>query len=109
LISGGTSAGGIVVLLTDQLKIGASGAISASAGHAGRDVSASGGYIFVRGCGLDMGTNRVSAVGGIGTLEDGPSAGQSAKSSDGYIVLSGSEIGGTTIPAAIQLANECPR
>jgi hypothetical protein len=93
-------AGGIVVLLSDELDVGAAGIVSASATEAPRDVSASGGYVFIRGTTLHVGADRVSALGGTGSSPNGPSAGQTVKSGDGYVVLDGTTVTGTTTPVA---------
>jgi hypothetical protein len=41
----------------------------------------------------------VTAKGGTGTSPSGPAVGQTTKSGDGYIVVSGA-VTGTTLPAA---------
>ena len=70
-----------------------------TAGQASRDVSASGGYVFIRGSTLNLGTGRVTAIGGTGNGL-GATAGISTKSGDGYIVVKGKTVTGTTTPTA---------
>jgi hypothetical protein len=91
-------AGGIVLLISNQLNVGSAGAITASANNASRDVSASGGYVFLRGSSLSLGNARVTAVGGVATGVGGTLA-----AGDGYIVVSGTTVTGTTRPTAHQL------
>jgi hypothetical protein len=91
-------AGGIVLLIANQLNVGSTGAITASANNASRDVSASGGYVFLRGSSLSLGTARVTAVGGVATGSNGTVA-----AGDGYIVISGTMVTGTTMPTAHQM------
>jgi len=99
LIPGAESlAGGIVLLIANQLNVGSTGAITASANNASRDVSASGGYVFLRGSSLSLGTARVTAVGGVATENGG-----TVTAGDGYIVVSGTTVTGTTKPTAHQL------
>ncbi|HTQ06796.1 MAG TPA: hypothetical protein VMI54_23225 [Polyangiaceae bacterium] len=94
-------AGGIVFLLVDTLTVEPAGGISATPIDASRDVSASGGYIFIRGNDLSVGDQRVTAMGGVAHSGSSPTAGQSNQSSPGYIVLqSGNAVEGTTNPAA---------
>ncbi len=93
-----TTAGGIVVLLAGQLDVGSEGTITASAKTEGRDTSSSAGYVYVKGGTLNVGTNRVTAIGGTAIPGTGGSVGN--KSSDGYIVLTGSTKTGTTNPPA---------
>jgi hypothetical protein len=96
-------AGGIVLLFTQQLTVNAGGAITASAKTADRDLSASGGYVFIRGATLSLGTGQVTAVGGAAPSGSGPTAGMSVKSGDGYVVVNGTTVTGTTNPAANKL------
>ena len=104
LVDGGELlAGGIVMLLTDHLDIGATGKVTASANTASRDVSASGGYVFISGSVLNVGPGRVTAIGGTGTSLDGPFRGQTVKSGDGYIVVKATTVTGTTSPIAKKL------
>ncbi|MBV8758270.1 MAG: hypothetical protein JO257_13375 [Deltaproteobacteria bacterium] len=95
-------AGGIVLLLTDELTVGASGTISASAGPSSRDVTAAGGYVFIRGGKLALGAGRVTAIGGS-TTGQGVNATSTVAGGDGYVVVQGSSVTGTTAPAAHQL------
>lgn len=92
-------AGGIALVLADKIDVDATGSLTSSAAPAYRDVSASGGYVFIRGRTLNVGTDRVTARGGIGTPVNGPVFGTKIKSSDGYVVLQGTVTGTTTPPA----------
>jgi hypothetical protein len=92
-------AGGIVVLFADELDVGSGGRISADALPGGRDISASGGYVFVSGTTLGVGNNRVSASGGTAVPATAAISGMTVASSDGYVVLKGT-VTGTTTPAA---------
>jgi hypothetical protein len=87
-----------VLLIANQLNVGSTGVITASANNSSRDVSASGGYVFLRGSSLSLGTARVTAVGGTAT-----GAGGTVMAGDGYIVVSGKTVTGTTRPSAHQL------
>jgi hypothetical protein len=98
-------AGGIALLLVDDLQVQPGGAISASPGDAPRDVAFAGGYVFISGSTLSLGESRVTALGSIGLAPSGPFAGQSNQASPGYIVVSGSNVTGTTEPAAQPAAN----
>jgi len=91
-------AGGIILLIANQLNVGSAGAITASANTASRSTSASGGYVFLRGSSLSLGTERVTAVGGVAT-----GIGGTLTAGDGYIVISGTTVTGTTKPIAHQL------
>jgi hypothetical protein len=95
-------AGGIVLVLAKQLTVGASGAISASANASSRDVTASGGYVFLEGGTLALGTNQVTARGGT-TTGQGVNSNMTVTGGDGYIVVQGTTVTGTTSPAAHQL------
>ena len=95
-----TTAGGIVLLLVGQLDVGAAGVVSAKANDEGRDTAASGGYVFIRGGALNVGTNRITALGATGTSVGGPFVGQTVKGGDGYVVLKGTSVTGTTTPTA---------
>jgi len=100
LVPGGEHlAGGIALVLAQRLDIGPGGTLTASAVAAYRDVSASGGYVFVQGDTLNVGDGRITALGGASTPINGPFLGTKIKSSDGYVVLSG-KVTGTTKPAA---------
>jgi hypothetical protein len=55
-------AGGIVVVLGGEVKVGASGAITATPIDAVRDVAASGGYVYLRGTPLAVGVGRVLSL-----------------------------------------------
>jgi hypothetical protein len=92
LISSGTQAGGIIVLLTDTLSVTSDGEITASA----TDHGASGGYVLVRGRVMDVGDERVTARGGERHAQLNTNQGSS-----GYVVLDASEsVTGTTDPPA---------
>lgn len=95
-------AGGIVVLLAQQLTVSSTGSISASAKASSRDITAAGGYVFVRGGALSLGDGRVTANGGS-TTGQGANAGSTVTGGDGYIVVQGSSVTGTTSPTAHQL------
>jgi hypothetical protein len=93
-------AGGVVAIFTDSLEVLPAGTITASALPSSRDVSAAGGYVFLSGRVLDLGTDLVTALGGIGIASATTLAGHTAASSDGYVVLQGASVTGTTSPAA---------
>ena len=95
-----TQAGGIALLLVDDLEVQATGLITATPPDAARDVAFSGGYIYVSGTTLALGDARVSALGSFGTVPLGPLAGQKNQASPGYVVLSAKRVSGTTTPAA---------
>ncbi len=99
----GAFSGGIVLLITEQLDVGTNGFVLASAIEGSRDVSASGGYVFVRGNVLNVGSDRVMALGGTGISVNGSFMGQTVKSGNGYVVLDGTTFTGTTKPVANQL------
>lgn len=101
--SAGALAGGIVLLLAEQLDVSTTGFVLASAIEGTRDVSASGGYVFVRGNVLNVGSDRVMALGGTGISVNGSFMGQTVKSGNGYVVLDGTTFTGTTKPVANQL------
>ena len=104
LVPGGEDlAGGVVLLLAQQLQVNAGGRITASASASSRDVSASGGYVFIRGATLSLGTGQVTALGGTGLGVNGPTLGMTVKAGDGYVVIQGTTVTGTTIPAANRL------
>lgn len=89
-------AGGVALLLVDDLQVQASGSISASPPNAARDVAFSGGYVFVRGSTLALGSKRVTSLGSFGTVPKGPFTGQQNQASPGYIVVSAATVTGTT-------------
>ncbi len=100
------AAGGIVVLLADTLVVAETGSISSTAPQAGRDLSASGGYVLLRGDNLTLGTDRVTAMGGIGMSGSPPTAGQEIPSSPGFVVIqSNGTVTGTANPPAVELAH----
>lgn len=95
-----TTAGGVVLLLADDLQVGAAGVISARALDEGRDTAASGGMVFIKGASVSLGTSRVTALGATATSPNGPFAGQTVKASDGYVVVVSGNVTGTTTPTA---------
>lgn len=97
-----SKAGGIVLLLVGELTVGASGKITAS-GLATYAQPASGGYVFIKGGALNVGTGQVKAVGGTATGTAGAFKDEVVKGGDGYVVLQGTSVTGTTSPAANQL------
>lgn len=94
--------GGITLLLVGELTVGATGKISAS-GAATAAKPASGGYVFIKGGALNVGTGQVKAVGGTATGTAGAFKDEVVKGGDGYVVLQGTSVTGTTSPAANQL------
>ncbi|HEY4107075.1 MAG TPA: hypothetical protein VGM44_24410 [Polyangiaceae bacterium] len=99
-VGNGGQAGGIAFVLADDLKVAAGGAISASPPDAPRDITFSGGYVFVRGTTLALGANRVTALGSTGTVPLGPDVGMTNQASPGYVVLDAATVTGTTNPSA---------
>jgi hypothetical protein len=93
-------AGGIALLLVDDLEIAATGSVSAAPPDAGRDISFSGGYIYARGSKLAIGTGRVSALGSKGRGINGPTVNDSNLAGPGYVVLEGTTVTGTSTPPA---------
>lgn len=105
-LSAGTGqAGGIALLLVDDLELTATGAISATPPDAVRDVAFAGGYVFIHGSALSLGSSQVTAQGSVGHRPLGPAAGQTNQGSPGYVVLSAPHITGTTDPPALLAAN----
>ena len=98
--TGPTTSGGVVMLLANDVEVGATGIISARGIDESRDTAASGGTIFIKGATVSLGTNRVSAIGATGTSTSGPFIGQTVKASDGYVIVSSANATGTTTPAA---------
>jgi predicted S18 family serine protease len=90
------------LVLAQQLDVGAGGSISATATQPFRDVTASGGYVFIRGGTLSLGSSRVTALGGTATGA-GINNGTTVTAGDGYVVVQGMNVTGTTSPAAHQL------
>jgi hypothetical protein len=95
-------AGGIILLLAHDVTVGDSGSITATAAQSSRDTSSAGGYVFIRGGTLALGTERVTALGGSAPGQ-GVNAGTPVTAGDGYIVVEGSTVTGTTNPAAHSL------
>lgn len=94
-------AGGIVLLLIEDLQVEPPGLITAQPPDQQRDIAFSGGYIFIRGSTLSLGTDQVTALGSTGIRPNGPLSGQTNQASPGYIVLSASSVSGTTMPPAL--------
>jgi hypothetical protein len=96
--------GGIVVVIGGDLTVNAGGAIVATPADAGRDTASSGGYVYLRGGNVTVGTNRVTAKGSVAHGGSAPTAGQSNVGGDGYVVIQASgTVVGTTSPAATRL------
>jgi hypothetical protein len=93
-------AGGIVLLIADRIDVGASGSITATAAESFRDIAASGGYVYLKGTTFNLGSDLVTAKGGISTPTNPPASPPHVKAGDGYIVLDGKTVTGTTDPAA---------
>jgi hypothetical protein len=97
-------AGGVALILADDVAVRATGAITASPPDAARDIAFAGGYVFVHGATLSLGENRVTAVGSVGLRPLGPFAGQTNRASPGYVVLSAMSVTGSTNPPASDAA-----
>jgi hypothetical protein len=98
-------AGGIVLLLVDELTVAPSGSISATPPDQYRDVAGSGGYVLIRGGDLALGENRVTANGAHAISGSPPTAGKANRAGAGYVVLAPSgSLSGTTSPAANVIA-----
>jgi len=95
-------AGGIILIVSDTVTVGTTGSITASANMASRDISAAGGYIFIQGTTLSLGTAKVTALGGSAP-GSGNNAGTPVTSGNGYIVVKAGTVTGTTNPTANQL------
>jgi hypothetical protein len=93
-------AGGIALLLVNDLKVEATGKVTATSPDSPRDIAFSGGYVYLSGSTMALGNNRVSAPGTFGSVPLGPLTGQKNQASPGYIVLSATSVTGTTTPAA---------
>lgn len=96
-------AGGIVLVLADEVTVANTGSISASPPDASRDLSFAGGYVLLRGQSLALGTDRVTALGSAGKGVNGPTLGQANHAGNGYIALEAPVVTGTTSPAATLL------
>jgi hypothetical protein len=107
LVDTGTTGqgGGIALLLVDDVQVQAMGAITASPPDEARNIAFAGGYVFIRGATLSLGTNQVTALGSVGRQPNGPTAGQTNQASPGYIVLSATTVTGTTNPPALTAAD----
>jgi len=96
-----TQGGGVVLLLVDTLTVRASGSITATPPDASRDVSASGGYVLIRGNHVAVGDGQITALGATAHSGSTPTAGMSNRSSAGYVVLqTANAVDGTTDPVA---------
>jgi hypothetical protein len=92
-------AGGIVLLLTGDLTIATSGAISATGVAAGRDIAASGGTVYLRARNATLGDNRITALGAVAMGGSPSTFGLTIPASPGYVVLSATgTVTGTTAP-----------
>jgi hypothetical protein len=99
-------AGGIVLLLTEELLVGSTGKISATPPDEQRDISGSGGTVFIRGSSLTLGTAQVTAQGAVAHGTSGSTLGLSNQSSPGYVILdTGGTVDGTSEPAASLVSN----
>jgi len=96
-------AGGIVLVLADEVSLTETGSISASPPDAQRDIAFAGGYILLRGQSLALGTERVTALGSAGKGVNGPTLGQANHAGNGYITLDAPRVTGTTSPVATLL------
>jgi hypothetical protein len=106
LASRGFPAGGIVLLLTQELSVGSTGKISATSSDDQRDVSSSGGTVLIRGQSLNLGTGRVTALGSVAHGISGATSGLSNQSSPGYVIL---ETSGTVDGSSDPVANVVPQ
>ena len=97
------NAGGIVLVLADEVTLTQTGSISVSPPQAQRDIAYSGGYVLIRGKSWSLGTAQVTALGGIGKGVNGPTLNVTNKAGDGYITLDAPAVTGTTTPAATLL------
>jgi hypothetical protein len=96
LLAGGVPGGGIVVVLGGDVAINNGGGIRANAGGDSRDVSASGGYVFIRGANVSLGTAGASA---LGSTAHNDFTNTSLTASPGYIAITATAITGTSAPA----------
>jgi hypothetical protein len=101
LSAAGGQAGGIVLLLVNELSIDATGSIDATPPDAQRDIAFAGGYVLIRGESLELGSGRVRALGSVGHGANGLAFENSA--SPGYVVLDAPVVSGTSAPAATLL------
>jgi hypothetical protein len=97
------NAGGIVLVLADELTLTPTGSISVSPPQSPRDIAFSGGYVMLRGKSLSLGTGQVTALGGVGKGVNGPTANVTNHAGDGYITLDAPAVTGTTTPPATLL------
>lgn len=96
-------AGGIVLVLADEVTLTQTGSISVSPPQSPRDIAFSGGYVLLRGKSLSLGTGQVTALGGVGKGVNGPTLNITNHAGDGYITLDAPAVTGTTTPAATLL------
>jgi hypothetical protein len=101
LVSMPGQAGGIVLLLVDEVDVAETGSISASPPAAARDIAFAGGYVMLQGERLALGTDRVTARGSTGGGINGPTANFQNRASPGYVVLRAANIQGSTDPDAV--------
>jgi hypothetical protein len=98
LVSMAGQAGGVVLLLADEVDVAETGSISASPPPASRDVAFAGGYVMIRGKRLALGADRVTARGSVGGGINGPTASFENQASPGYVVLQAADVQGSTEP-----------
>lgn len=97
------NAGGVVLVLADEVTLTQTGSITVSPPQAPRDIAYSGGYILLRGQSLSLGAGQVTALGGVGKGVNGPTLNVTRKAGDGYVTLDAPSVSGTTTPAATLL------
>jgi hypothetical protein len=97
LIAGGTRGAGIIAVFGGDISVSPTGSLIATAVDAFRDVASSGGYVYMRGTNIDLGTGRVTARGA--TAHN--ATGASNIAGNGYIVVQASgTVTGTSDPPA---------
>jgi hypothetical protein len=87
--------GGVVLLMAGKLVVSSSGSVR-SDGWTYDGTSAAGGYIYLKGQDMSLGTGRISAIGGVSAAVDN---GCFARSGSGYIFVDSPTVAGTTTPA----------
>ena len=95
-------AGGIVLVLADEITLTDTASISATPTQR-RDLAFSGGYVLLRGQTLSLGDDRVTALGGVGKNANPPTAAFENHAGPGYVVLDAPSVSGTTTPVATLL------
>lgn len=94
--------GGIVALVGGDLQLGPTSSVTATATPVMRDVTSSGGYVYLRGHHVSLGTSRVTARGAIANGGSTPTQGMFNVASPGYIAIQASgTVTGITDPAAV--------